>query len=603
MPDLEKRNLPRHMVIIPDGNVRWAQKHKVSPQEGYAAGIRSLKGILNEIDNLDGIDVVTVWGFSTENWVRPEEEKFGVIATVQHLIQTEGENLAQRGYRFRHIGRRDRLPGNFVQEIEKLEAITSQNGKKTIVMGFDYGGRDEIVRAVNRTQGITVDQESFKEFLDTVGIPDPDLIIRTSGEVRTSGVYPYQGVYAEFVSSPVFMPDFDREEFYRCLGEYAHRQRSFGGRTEVKQEPAFSWLNLETPNFESYLKALLPEFNRIAKDLIVSWREGRFYKTSTALQEDIGVFEDLLDGGKKLRPAIGMLGYESFSGESEFREGMLRALLAYEIVHNSFLIHDDIQDNSIERRGKPSVHEQHRLKHEAARGLIDHKQFGTAVAINTGSLGTFRALDILWKIDNKPNRIVEAQKWLRYVVETTLQGQRRDIADIQLDQLRENDVYQIYHEKTAVYTLVGPLVLGAILAGAAKKDLANLNTFGVNLGIAFQMVDDHLGMYGDEQLLGKPVDSDIKEGKKTLYFVEGYKRANNSEQEFLQRIWGNSDVTVNELEETRELMERLEVRDFVLERAAQLADKARIVIPKITYDRTTRAIFEDLTNFIVNRNF
>lgn len=369
-----------------------------------------------------------------------------------------------------------------------------------------------------------------------------------------------------------------------------------------EQESAFEWLNLKNQSFEGYLEAILPEFDRVAKDLIASWRTERFYRTSQALQEDVGVFEDLLSGGKKLRPAIGMLAYENFDGEDEFREGALRALLGYEIVHNSFLIHDDIIDNSPERRGKPSVHEQYRLRHETTGGLVDHRQYGIAVALNTGSLGTFRVLDILWQIDNKPNRIIEAQKWLRYVIETTLQGQRGDLSDIQLDQLTEKYVYSVYHQKTAVYTVVGSLVLGAILAGAPRKELDYLNTFGVNLGIAFQMVDDHLGMYGDEQLLGKPVDSDIKEGKKTLHFVEGYKRADSSEREFLQSVWGNHNVTTGELDETRVLIERLGVRDFVLERSARLAGKARKVIPKIAHNQTTRTMFEEMTDFVVERN-
>lgn len=604
MPELESRvNLPKHLVIIPDGNVRWAQKHMLPAIEGYAAGINSLKTLLHEVDDLNGIDVVTIWGFSTENWVRPEDEITGVMAVVQELIQTGGEDLAQRGYKFRHIGRRDRLPSGLVEEIEKLEQRTSSNNGKTIIMGFDYGGRDEIVRAVNKTQGMIVDQKGFKDLLDTTGIPDPDLIIRTSGEMRTSGIYPYQAAYAEFVSSPVLMPDFDKREFYRCLDEYSKRQRNFGSRKAIKQEPTFSWLNLKTPNFESYLEAIVPEFNRVAKDLIKNWRKGKFYRKSEVLQEDVDMFEDLLGGGKKLRAAIGMLGYENFSGESEFREGALQALLGYEIVHNAFLVHDDIEDAASKRRGKPSVHEQYRLRHEATGGHLDHRQYGTAVALNAGSLGTFRALDVLWEIDNRPDRIVAAQKWLRYVIETTLQGQRLDLSDVPLDQLTKQNVYQIYHEKTAVYTLVGPLVLGSILAGASNKDLAYLNSFGVNLGIAFQMVDDHLGMYGDEQLLGKSVNSDITEGKKTLHFVEGYKRASTPEREFLKGIWGNSNITNSELDQTRALIERLGVRSLVLERATQLANRAKLLVPKITFNQTTRTIFEGMTDFIVKRDF
>lgn len=597
-----KTNLPKHLVIIPDGNVRWAQKHKVSPLEGYAAGIKALQGVLREVDSLDGIGVVTVWGFSTDNWARPEEETVGVMTTVQELIQQQGEDLAQRGYRFRHIGRRDRLPEGLVADIEKLEERTAANTEKTIVMGFDYGGRDEILRAVNKTKGETVDGEGFRELLDTAGLPDPDLIIRTSGEYRTSGIYPYQGVYAEFVSSPVLMPDFDKREFYRCLEEYSKRQRNFGRRLETNQEPPFSWLNLDKPDFATYMAAVLPVFDTVAQDLITQWRSSGFFKKSRALQEDIDVFEKLLSGGKKLRSAIGLLGFENFSGEEEYRVDALKAILGYELIHNAFLIHDDVEDNASERRGKPSVHEQYRLKHEATGGLVDHAQYGLGVAINTGSLGVFRALDTLWGINNKPSRIIEAQKWLRDVLEGSLQGQRLDLADVRLDQLTKQYVNQVYHRKTAVYTVIGPMGLGAILAGASRRDLAQLNTFGVNLGIAFQMVDDHLGMFGDESSIGKSVDSDIKEGKKTLHFVEGYRRANDSERTFLEGVWGNRDITPTELDQTKELIDRLGVRKFVLDQAVRLAEKAKIIIPKITYDQTTRAIFEDMAEFIVKRD-
>lgn len=603
MVESELKAIPKHLVIIPDGNVRWAQKHRVSPEEGYAAGIGALKGVLSEIDNLDGLDVVTVWGFSTENWVRPEDERMGVMTVVEHLLANEGEDLAQRGYRFRHIGRRDRLPESLVGEIARLEERTATNTKKTVVMGFDYGGRDEIIRAVSKLGGQAVDSEGFKEFLDTAGLPDPDLIVRTSGEYRTSGIYPYQGVYAEFVSSPVLMPDFDRAEFHRCLQEYASRQRNFGNRLAVSQESPFSWLGLEEPSFVQYLEAVLPQIDRVSNDLIAGWRNGRIYKDSPPLQEDIAIFEQLLSHGKKLRSALGLLSYEAFAGEGNFRKGVMKAMLAYEIIHNAFLIHDDVYDNALTRRGAPSVHEQYRLRHEAEGGFTDHSQYGLAVAINTGSLGAFRALDIIAGIDNKPDRVIKAERWVRYVIEKTLQGERLDLTDISLDKLTKQDVYRVYHQKTAVYTVIGPLVLGAILAGASKRELDHLNTFGVNLGIAFQMIDDHLGVYGDEQLLGKPGDADIKEGKKTLHFVEGYERARGEEREFLRTVWGNSNLTIDQLDQTRVLLERLGVKDFVLERVTQIADKARRVIPKISYDPAMRVVLDQIIDFVVQRQF
>lgn len=594
--------LPRHLVLIPDGNGRWAQKHRVPIAEGHLRGGQAIKTILYELENLD-INYVTVWGFSTENWSRTEEEVTGIMTVMESLIDTEGERLVSKGYKFRHVGRRDRIQSQLLAKIEDLEQKTSANTGKTLVLALDYGGRDEIVRAVHKSVGQQIDEENFKNLLDTAGLPDPDLIIRTSGETRTSGVYPYQGVYAEFVSSPVLLPDFDKTELFKCLEEYSKRQRRFGRRPEIALRGAFDWLGVAESTFEAYVEAILPVLDRTTEELIAKWEEGRYYRSSQALLEDVEIYRGLLSGGKKLRPALVMLGYENFLGEDEFRQGALRAAISYEIIHNSFLVHDDIEDDSTLRRGQPSIHEQYRIRHETQGGLIDPKQYGRAVAINTGSLGPFRALDIVWGIDNRQDRINKAQRWLRYVIETTLGGQRRDLADIPLNQLAEHYVYQIYHQKTAVYTIVGPLSLGGILAGASDKDLAHINTFGVNLGMAFQMVDDHLGLYGDEQILGKPVDSDIKEAKKTLHFVRAFQAANPTERAFLQNVWGKKDVTKEELEQVRELIIRMGVRDAVLDKADVLAQKAKRVIPKITNDPTISAILGGLADFVVARNF
>ncbi len=601
-PEVGDLTLPRHLVLIPDGNGRWAQKHRLPILEGHIRGAQAIRGILYELENLD-IDVVTLWGFSTDNWSRSREEAMGIMAVMDELIDQEGDRLVEKGYRFRQVGRRDRIPGEVVSKIEDLEQKTSTNTGKVLVLALDYGGRDEIVRAVNKTSGQQVSEESFSAFLDTVGLPDPDLIVRTSGEMRTSGIYPYQGAYAEFVSSPVLLPDFDKVELMKCLEEYSKRQRRFGRRPELLTQAPFDWINLENITFEGLTEALAPEFSRMADTLINQWRQGKFYRNSRGLQEDITMFQELLQGGKKIRPTLVILGFENFAGESEFREGILTAAIGYEIIHNSFLVHDDIMDDSSIRRGRPSVHEQYRGQQERQSGLLDSKQYGVAAALNLGDIGPFHSLGMVWEINNREDRIVRAQKWLRYVIETTLQGQRRDLSGVRLEELTARDVYQIYLQKTAVYTMVGPLTLGAILAGASDKDLAHLNTFGVNLGIAFQMIDDHLGMFGDEQVLGKPIDSDIKEAKKTLHFVKAFQAASLSEQAFLQNVWGKKDITQEELEQARGLIIRLGVRDAVLDRADELATRAKGVIPRITNDLTISNILKELADFVVARNF
>ncbi|QQG43041.1 MAG: di-trans,poly-cis-decaprenylcistransferase [Candidatus Daviesbacteria bacterium] len=602
MPESEEQlNLPKHLVLIPDGNGRWARKHNLPIEAGHFQGAQAIREILYELQDMN-VEVVTVWGFSTENWSRSPEESANIMGVMRNLIQIEGERLAEKGIKFRYIGRRDRVPQDLLLEIINLEEKTVTNQGKTFVLALDYGGRDEIIRAVNKVGGQPVDENSFKEFLDTAGLPDPDLIIRTSGEMRTSGILPYQSVYAEFVSSPALLPDFNKNELLKCLNEYSRRQRRFGHRPDSTIRATFSWLNLPENSLDGFMGALLPVLDQTANKFVEQWRQGRFYKNSPA-QEDIDIFQKLLSGGKKLRPALVALGYENFRGEEEFLEGMLTAAISYEIIHNSFLIHDDIMDNSLIRRGQPSVHDQYRALHENQGGVLDSTQYGIAAAINAGDLGPFRALKAVCEIENKPDRIVKAEQWLRYVIETTLQGQRRDLTEIPLDQLTEKYVYQIHHQKTAVYSVVGPLTLGAILAGASEKELAYLNTFGVSLGIAFQIIDDHLGLYGDERVLGKSVVSDTKEAKKTLQFTQAYRLATSQQRQFLKEVWGKQDITIDELAQVRQLIEELGVKEVVLQRADLLAQRAKNVIPQITSDQTMSDILEELTTFVVKRDF
>lgn len=584
MANLE--NFPRHLVIIPDGNGRWAQKHGLPIWQGHLKGAERTISLVERMQDLP-IEVITFWGFSTENWSRSKEEVEKILDITRGRIETERSRIAEKNIRFRHIGRLDRLPLSLLSAINLLEEITITNTGQTFVLALDYGGRDEIIRAIRLSRNYPlIDEESFKNYLDTSGLPDPDLVIRTAGEMRTSGMYPYQGTYAEFISSQVLYPDFDDKELKCCLEEYSKRQRRFGSRLEGKTREPYDWLNLPAKSFTGYIEALMPYLNRTIEQFVNRWRRERFYNT-LGLQEDIDVYQDLLAGGKKLRAALVVLGYEMFRGEREYLEGVLDAAVAYEVIHNAFLIHDDIEDRSSLRRGQPTVHE----------------KLGVGVALNAGDLGPFRALDTIWQIGQKQDRLIKAQQWLRYVIETTLQGQRRDVTDLPLDSLNEKYVYQIYHQKTAVYTAVGTLTLGAILAGASRIELGHLNAFGVNLGIAFQAIDDHLGLYGDEKVLGKPVGSDLAEAKKTLHFVLAWQRANREERVFLQGVWGKQNPTPNRLDEVRSLMGMLGVREEVLRRADRLSQKAKGVIPKIVTDPVSGIILEEMADFVVKRDY
>lgn len=597
--EIEPRPVPRHLVIIPDGNGRWAQKHNLPITEGHLKGAQNMVAFADRIDQL-GIEVCTFWGFSTENWTRSEEEVKGIFSTTRQMLEAHLDEWVAKGRKFRHVGRKDRLPSDLLEIIDRFEQATAHNNGKTFVLAFDYGGRDEVVRAVNKAGGQPVNEGEFERLLDTVDLPRPDLIIRTSGEMRTSGIYPYQGAYAEFISSPVLFPDFGNKELDNCLNDFARRKRRFGARVEVKTEQPFDWLKLQESTFQGFLGAALPKIDDSAQAFLQNWRGGRFYH-SPDLQEDIGIYKDLLEGGKKIRAALVVFGFENAGGEPEFRDGVFTAAVGYEVIHNAFLIHDDIMDASPTRRGQASVHEKYRLKHERDGGMIDHEQYGRAVGLNTGNLGPLKAQEILWGIQNKPDRIIEAQRFVRSVIEMTLLGQRRDMTETHLDNLTTKQVFEICHQKTAVYSIVGPFTLGAILAGASRREIGLINSFGVNLGISFQMIDDHLGLFGSEEVIGKPVGSDLEEAKKTLHFVESWSRANNEQKKFLESVWGSQNLAAEDIESVRRLVEDLGVKEDVLKTARNLANKARLLIPKISTSPTAASILGDLVTFVTER--
>lgn len=220
--------VPQHVVIIPDGNRHWAKEHGEPFWKGYQEGMERTKELLRVGSNA-GIPHMTLWGFSTENWSRPKEEVEWLMKAFTEAVSDLRSELLSNNISFRHLGRKDRLSRELAQELSNLERETAHFNGKTFSMALDYGGRDEIVRAAQKAseQGI-LDDKSFSLALDTVGLPDPDLIIRTSGEQRLSGIMPWQGVYAELYFTPLHFPDFTADQFRIALADYAGRQRRFG---------------------------------------------------------------------------------------------------------------------------------------------------------------------------------------------------------------------------------------------------------------------------------------------------------------------------------------------------------------------------------------
>ena len=226
--------LPRSVAIILDGNSRWAAARGLSTSEGHRAGTRALRRTVEAAIEL-GIDSLTVYAFSTENWMRPMAEVDDLMEIFGETIERELPDLAAQGVRTRFIGRRDRAPAWLQEAMVHLEEETAGNDRLNLWIAFDYGGRAEIVEAVKRVlangaDAAGLDEEAFARYLYAPDLPDPDLLIRTSGELRISNFLLWQLAYAELVFVDTLWPDFGEAQLREALEAYAGRRRRFGGR-------------------------------------------------------------------------------------------------------------------------------------------------------------------------------------------------------------------------------------------------------------------------------------------------------------------------------------------------------------------------------------
>ena len=228
-----ERAAPRHVAIIMDGNGRWARTRGLERSEGHRAGARNARRVVEAFAKA-GVEYLTLYAFSTENWARPAGEVDALISIIEEAIGPESENLHGQGVRIRHIGSLSRLPDDLREAIEGCVEMTRGNGGLTLCVAFNYGSRAEIVEAAKALirEGAdpdTLDETSFAQRLNTAGMPDPDLIVRTAGEMRLSNFLLWQAAYAEFYSAPALWPDFDEAEVEKALAAYRKRERRFGG--------------------------------------------------------------------------------------------------------------------------------------------------------------------------------------------------------------------------------------------------------------------------------------------------------------------------------------------------------------------------------------
>ena len=224
---------PRHIAVIMDGNGRWAVRKGHQRSDGHRAGSEAVRNLVTGALDLN-IPYITIYAFSTENWSRPKVEVDFLFRLLTQFIEKELEELKETGVRVRFIGRRDRISKLMVEKMEKMERETSANTKLALTLAVDYGGRDEIHRAMERMQKAQQASDTpwsaadLHQFFDAPELPDPDLVIRTSGEMRLSNFLIYQAAYAELWFTEELWPDFTQETLYRAIAAYQKRHRRFG---------------------------------------------------------------------------------------------------------------------------------------------------------------------------------------------------------------------------------------------------------------------------------------------------------------------------------------------------------------------------------------
>ena len=229
--------LPQHIAMIMDGNGRWAAARGLPRLAGHKAGTENLRRVIRAFVEF-GIPYLTIYAFSTENWGRPTDEVEGLMHILEQVIDNELDELHKEGVRLRHIGRLERLSPTLRQKVQRAQEITQNNTRLTLCIAWNYGGRDEIVCAVRdmireNTAAEEVTEEFISQHMFTAGIPDPDLIIRTSGEMRISNFLIWQAAYAEWYVTPALWPDFDKQELKAALQAYAQRDRRFGRLSDI----------------------------------------------------------------------------------------------------------------------------------------------------------------------------------------------------------------------------------------------------------------------------------------------------------------------------------------------------------------------------------
>lgn len=310
--------------------------------------------------------------------------------------------------------------------------------------------------------------------------------------------------------------------------------------------------------------------------------------------------EDFIAGGKRIRGGLVKLGYECFKKPD--KKKILPVSVTVEITHGAILVHDDIIDASEFRHHHPTVYKKYEEKYHQqgyTKGTPLH--YGESMGIVVGIGGYYEAVSLLTKTQFPEKfKVAAIEELSRFMTETGY-GEALDVDLAHRPKIKEKDVLTVHTLKTAQYTIVGPLKIGAFLAGAKRRQLKKFEDYGIPVGIAFQLQDDILGIFGSEEKLGKPVGDDLKEGKNTLLYTQALKRGSSRQRRRLMSLWGKKDVTLKEVKEAREIIRETGSFEYSQKLARKLVEQGKETVPRLSKNKELQEVFYSLADFIIER--
>lgn len=324
-------------------------------------------------------------------------------------------------------------------------------------------------------------------------------------------------------------------------------------------------------------------------------------KVDVIAEETVRLINDYtMAGGKRIRPAFLYFGYLASGGEKD--EKILEAAVSVELLHSFFLIHDDIIDRDAVRHGVPTMHERFKAIGERYKLSEDHEHFGNSMAMMAGDMAAAMACEVVFSAKFPAETIIKALNKLQEIVFITVPGEMMDVIMQYADEATEEEILKMYECKTARYTFEGPLHLGCLLAGGDENMLKNLSDYALPLGKAFQIQDDILGIFGDEKKIGKPVGSDIIEGKQTLLVIKAFESGNEEQKDILKKCLKNKELSQGDIEDFRRVIVETGSLEYSKELALNFIKQSMKALERSKFENEeARAFLSGIAEYMLSR--